>query len=283
MVIVVCGKDWKGQPCQFSMDGYLEKSLREIKEVVKTKDFDYVSIVCGMCGLGKSNFAIQLAKYCCDWFDEKYIAFSAKQFIDITTNCPNNSSVILDESFASLNSRITMTREFLRIVNHLQIIRQKNLFIFLCLPNYFDLSKGVAIYRSRHLFVVYEGQKFGDRGRFLAFGVQEKKMLYILGQKYMNYHAVKANFRGIFYKQKAIDDEVYKKLKLENLSKQDNPEEQKRTRVHLQRDKALWLLHNNFKVPVKELMKHCKMDERAVYFALEAVEEDMKNESGSIC
>lgn len=220
MVVVISGKNWKGEDCQFYLNENHKNNLQEVKDVVLKKDFDYVAIICGLPGLGKSNFAISCAKFLDPNFTEKNIAFTSHQFIELTNNCPNHSAIILDESFASMNSKITMTKEFVQVINHLQIIRQKNLFIFLCLPNFFDLSKGIAIYRSSHLFVVYS-EKFGERGRFAAFGREQKKMLYILGQKYMNYQAVKPNFRGQFTKQTAINEELYKTLKLEHLKAQN--------------------------------------------------------------
>lgn len=220
MVIVISGNDYEGKPCHFYMDENLKNNLDMVKEVVTKKDFDYVAIVAGLPGTGKSNFSINCAKYLDPNFTEDNIAFSAEEFVNITNNCPNNSAVILDESFASLNSKVTLTSDFIRVVNHLQLIRQKNLYIFLNLPNFFDLSKGIAIYRSSHLFVVY-GEKFGDRGSFAAFDRDKKKELYILGQKFMNYLATSPNFRGRFVKQKAIDEEVYKNAKYTHLKSQE--------------------------------------------------------------
>jgi len=221
MVLVFSGKDWKGENCNFYLDGYLKNNLDKVKEVVVGKDWDYVAIVAGDPGTGKSNFSQALAKYCCPWFDESYIAFDTDDFVRITNNCPKNSAVVLDESFQGLNSKVTMTSGFNKIINHLQIIRQKNLFIFLCLPNYFDLAKGIAIFRSTHLFVCYS-PKYGDRGTFMAFDRERKKSLYVNGGKYMNYKAVKANFIGRFVKQKGIDDEKYLELKSKHLMTQSN-------------------------------------------------------------
>lgn len=220
MVIVESGKDIIGNPCKFYLDGYLKRTLDVAKERVLKKNWDYVALVCGLPGSGKSTFVRALAKYCCPWFNLNYVVFSDEEFIKVTTKCPEFSAIVLDESFQSLNSRITWTPEFLRIVNHLQIIRQKHLFIFLCLPNFFDLSKGVALFRSSHLFVTY-AEEDGDRGRFLAFGRGAKTKLYVKGIKFMNYSAERANFFGNYRKYlNIIDDEDYEKKKLEHLQSQ---------------------------------------------------------------
>lgn len=266
MGLIPSGTNWKGEPCEVYLDGYLEKNLKAVKDVVTTKDWDYVALVTGLPGSGKSNFAITMAKYLCPWFDDNYIAFDDNDFIDITTKAKKHSAVILDESFASLNSKVTMSKEFLRIINHLQIIRQKNLFIILVLPNFFDLNKGVAMYRSHHLFLCY-GKEFGDRGNFCAFGREEKKQLYIKGLKFMNYYAEKANFHGKFFKQKVIDEEVYLQKKAAHLQRQSESME-KKVKASMQRDKLIAYVHCKLKVPIEEIIKSMQytkyMVERAI-------------------
>lgn len=228
MVIVNCGVRPDGKPCEFYMHKQLHAALEEVKQVVGTteykgKDWDYVAIVAGNPGVGKSNFAQNCARFCCDWFNEDYIAFTADEFIEITNDCPKNSAVVLDESFASLNTGVSRSSDFLKIINHLQLIRQKNLYIFLCLPNFFDLAKGISIYRSHHLFVCYS-QKFGDRGTFAAYGRSKKRLLYIKGKTFMDYAIEMPNFRGDFRESKCIDHEKYESRKAEHLRLQDNIE-----------------------------------------------------------
>lgn len=220
MVMVESGLDWKGEPCEFYMNVLLHKELTEVKRVVTTSDFDYVSLFCGLPGMGKSNLAQSVAKFLDPNFTVDNICMTAEDFVAKTTTCPKHSAIILDESFASLNSRVATSKDFLKILNHLQIIRQRNLFVLLCLPNFFDLGKAISIYRSMHLFVVY-GAEFGKRGEFAAFGRDKKRNLYIKGLKFMNYQCVSPNFRGKFYKQKAIDDDLYDNKKLEHLREQN--------------------------------------------------------------
>lgn len=195
----------------------IDRELAEVLDKARDRnrrDWDYISIVAGTPGGGKSTFAQNtLAPYCCRWFSNKYIAMTDEDFIRITTKCPDYSAVVLDESFASMNSKIMWSPEFLRIINHIQLIRQKRLFLFLCLPNFFDLSKSIAVFRSSHLFVPYENKE-GRRGSFAAFGREEKTQLYILGSKFVNYNAVDPTFRGRFFKNSQVtDSEAYNKIK----------------------------------------------------------------------
>ena len=220
MVKVTRGKNWKGEPCNFYIDGFLKTNLDGVINMVTNKNWDYVCIVAGIPGAGKSNFAQSGAKYCDPNFNIKNIVFSADDFIKKTNEAEEFSAIILDESFASLNTRISNNANFMKIINHLQLIRQKHLFIFLCLPNFFDLSKGVALYRSSHLFFVYADEE-GNRGRFTAFDREKKRLLYVKGQKFMDYSVVKSNFFGTFTEQKAIDWEAYEELKMNHLKEQE--------------------------------------------------------------
>lgn len=210
-------KNPEGENVPLTIDNQLRTALDIAKSRVK-QNWDYVGIIAGLSGAGKSTMARNtLAKYCCPWFSDKYTAMTDKEFIYITKHCKKFSSVILDESFASMNTKLTFSPEYLRIINHLQIIRQKNLYIFLCLPNFFDLGKNMAIFRSSHLFVTY-AQESGQRGYFLAFGREEKRKLYVKGAKFMDYYAEDPNFKGRFYKNASVNDEkVYEKKKLDNL------------------------------------------------------------------
>jgi hypothetical protein len=220
MAVVVSGLTYDKRPCKMYINGKLMEALQYQMQRVTKKNWDYVGIIAGYPGTGKSVFSRTIAKFCCPWFDEKYIAFTADEFIEITNKCKPYSAVVLDESFQSLNVRVTMSAAFLKIINHLQIIRQKNLFIILCLPNFFDLSKHVAVWRSEHLFVTYEFDG-GKRGRFLAFGKEEKKRLYIAGTKYMNYNAVQCNFVGNYaLNDDILSEEAYQVKKRKHLMEQ---------------------------------------------------------------
>jgi DNA polymerase III delta prime subunit len=214
---VIRGARADGTAMILRVDPKLQMTLNEARKRVVEKKWDYVAIVAGLPGAGKSTLAQTLARYLCPSFDSTYIAFTAEEFIEITNNCPEHSSVVLDESFASLNAKVSMSNDFIKIVNHLQLIRQKHLFIFLCLPNFFDLSKGVAVFRASHLFVAYPTED-GDRGRFLAFDRDAKRKLYIKGSKFMDYNAEKANYFGQFWQNDVVPEMIYEGLKKKHLT-----------------------------------------------------------------
>jgi len=265
------GEKKDGSPKIMKMDRLIYNELKKIKHMVHKKNFDYVALVAGLPGSGKSTLSRTLARYFCPWFDESYIAFTGDDFVDITNDCPEYSAVILDESFASLNSKVGMSSDFVKIINHLQLLRQKHLYLFLCLPNFFDLAKGIAIFRSSHLFVTYFNND-GDRGHFLVFDRDNKRKLYVKGNKYMEYNAQKANFHAKFWEnQDILNVDRYEELKMEHL-KQQNTDDIKKLHQKADRNEILWKLKNKFNWKVDDLAKLAGIDKRNVYRALKSYE-----------
>lgn len=265
-----------GSPKILRLDSLFRPELDKVKVRVRKKNWDYLALVAGLPGSGKSTFARGLARYFCKWFDVNYVAFSGDDFVEITNTCPEYSSVILDESFASLNSKVTQTEDFIKIINHLQLIRQKHLYIFLCLPNFFDLAKGIAIFRSSHLFVTYADEK-GDRGYFLAFDRDNKRKLYVKGSKFMDYNAQKANFYAKFWENEDIlDINEYDRRKKEHLNSQ-NKEEVEKLHNKQQRNKILWRLYSEYDWKVKDLGKLADLDEKSVYKTFALFKKEPKN------
>ena len=268
MVLIKSGLNHKGEVCEFFMEENLVKNAEPVKKVVQTKDFDFVTIIAGIPGAGKTNFSITLAKFFDPDFNIDKICFTADDFISVTNQCPKHSAVILDESFASLNTKVGMSTDFLRIINHLQLLRQKNLFIILNLPNFFDLHKGISLYRSSWLFVVYS-ESFGLRGTFSAYDRDSKRILFVKGSKYMDYNCVRPNFRGRFTRQKAIDDEEYEKRKREHLEQQNQMDSFRGSKLQTQRDALLYYMKNDLNVHVDKLIEITGLGQRTIYKALE--------------
>lgn len=198
------------------MDGYLKTALDTAQQVVK-KDWDMVFIVDGNEGSGKSWLAIQAAYYCDPTLTLDRVAFTPKEFRTCVMRADKYQSVIYDEAFTGLSSRATMTYINRTLVNMLAEIRQKNLFVFIVMPTFFDLDRYAALWRSRGLIHVYTGQGF-KRGYFAFYNTDRKKHLYIEGKKYYSYYKPKPNFIGRFTNTIPIDEEAYRKKKLDSLT-----------------------------------------------------------------
>lgn len=241
LVQIERGKNvYDGNPLNLIIHEKLAQNLKVAYKRVTQKNWDYVAVVAGLPGAGKSTFVRGPARFLCPWFNESYVAFTDKEFIQMTNTVPEYSSVVLDESFASLNTQVNRTPEFLRIINHLQLIRQRHLFIFLCLPNFFDLSKGVGVFRASHLFLVYSGDD-GRRGEFRAYDRERKRRLYVKGYRYLDYACVSANYNGRFaLNTGVVDEQKYEERKREHLLAQsDQLEKNKKVDIYWKRNNII--------------------------------------------
>jgi len=266
----------QGNPRYVKIVGIKEVGVRDTYDIQCKKHHNFSANDIIIHNSGKSTFARGCAKYCCSWFDVNYIAFTSEEFITLTNNCPEYSAVVLDESFQSMNTRVTMSPDFLRIINHLSILRQKHLYIFLCLPNFFDLSKGIAVFRTSHLFVTYE--KEGARGRVLAFGRDTKRRLYVRGSRYMDYDCVRSNFATRYYKNSHIlPEEEYEKRKRQHLMDQDKKIAKIKEPDH-KRNVLMWNLRQKAGMRVKDIAKLAGVVPSTVSEVLKRVAEAKKNE-----
>lgn len=216
-------KVFEGTPRQFSIDGYAAQVFDTAKSVIQ-KDWDMIFCIDGPEGSGKSVFAQQAAAYCDPSFVLERITFTPKEFEHAVKSAQKYQAVIYDEAFTGLNSRSTMSKINKALVNMLAEIRQKNLFIFVVMPTFFDLDRYVAIWRTRGLFHVYTSDKF-ERGFVAFFNRDKKKDLYILGKKFYKYDAPKANFVARFPNIYMVDEAAYRSRKLASLKGREESRE----------------------------------------------------------
>ena len=222
-------KVFEGTKDEFYMDGYMKSNLDVAKKVIKD-DWDMIFCYDGYEGSGKSTVAGQHAFYCDQTLSLKRYAFNGEQFKQVVDRAKQYQAVVYDEAYSGLSSRGAMSKINRSIVSMLTEIRQKNLFVFIVLPCYFDLDKYVALWRSRALVHIYTGDGF-QRGFFEFYNMDRKKNLYVFGKKTYDYGVTKPNFRGRFTKYFPLNVKKYKRLKLEALRdrtlKQMTQEEQK--------------------------------------------------------
>ncbi len=209
---------------KYYMDNYLRQNLEMAKKVIK-KDWDMVFVVDGAEGSGKSVMA-QQAAYCCDnSFNIDRIVFTPYAFRKSILAAKQYEAVVYDEAYTGLSSRATMSLINRTLVSMLAEIRQKNLFVFVVMPTFFDLDKYVALWRSRALIHVYTGKNF-QRGFFAFFNIDRKKILYVGGKKFYSYGVTKANFIGRFINFYVVDEKEYRKKKKESLIKREKQREE---------------------------------------------------------
>lgn len=211
MVIV----DVKGK--QFYMDGITKHDLDRARIMVHS-DSDYMFLCDGEEGAGKSVLTLQNAFYLDPSLDLSRVCFKGDEFKRAVINATQYQAVIYDEAFTGLMSRTTMSYMNTILVSLVSQIRQKNLFIFVNMPTFFDLDKYFALWRGRCLFHVY--YKFDDddkltRGLYAFYNKDFKKSLYLEGKKTLSYFKPKlpsTAYRHFphFY---PVDEAAYRKKK----------------------------------------------------------------------
>jgi len=115
----------------------------------------------------------------------------------------------------TFNSRMFMNKATNTIISMLTMIRKKQLFIIIVAPTFFDITKYIAIHRSRALIHVYS--KGLERGFFTFYNRERKLELYIKGRRDHNMRVTKPNFIGSFTKWFPLEDEDYQVKKDESI------------------------------------------------------------------
>lgn len=206
---------------------YADKALYTALSIYKRgvkHDRDCLGVVVGKPGSGKSVLAQQIAKFLDPGFDLHRVYFEGEKLIralvDPTT--PKYSAFVYDEAREGLNARSSMSRTNKIITDCLAEIRQKNLYIIVVLPDFWDLDANVAKKRSRFLINVKEvpnpnateNEDPFERGYFEFWNEKAKNRLYILGKK--NFHEIDTYspvFVGRFYNQYVTNEEKYREMK----------------------------------------------------------------------
>jgi ABC-type dipeptide/oligopeptide/nickel transport system ATPase subunit len=199
-------------------------------------DRDHVACVVGDPGSGKSVFAHQMAKFFDPGFDETQIYFRGEDLIRklVDPQTPKYTAYVYDEAREGLSARNSMSRINKIITDCLAEIRQKNLFIIVVLPDFWDLDSNVANKRSRCLYHVYEvpnpdageNEDPFQRGYVRYFNRRDKNFLYIKGRKF---HDIQAHTPSLhpftFLNQYVVDENRYRAAKAAALRTNRNLED----------------------------------------------------------
>ena len=229
--IFMTTENTKPDHVDYYFDGYLAQNMAVATRVIR-KDWDMVFCIDGMEGTGKSVLAQQITKFCDPTLNIDRIVFTPREFRQAIMEAQPYQAVIYDEAYTGLNSRATMSMINRTLVTMLAEIRQKNLFVFVVMPTFFDLDKYVALWRSRALIHVYTGDNF-KRGFFAFYNADKKKRLYIDGKKYYNYGQPRPNFVGRFINHYVVDETEYKKKKRSALMDREKKTEEAEKRREL--------------------------------------------------
>lgn len=194
------------------IDPIIKLELDKIKNRVLHRDMDYVGVIDGDEGSGKSVLIMQWLKYMDPTFNLDRIVFKSDDFIklikDPKLKC--GSAILLDEAYNAANSRASMSEVNRSMIAIATEMRQRNLIVFVVLPSFFDLDRALAIHRTRCLVHVYFGEDY-ERGQYIVFPKTEKRELFIAGKKKYDYTYPRSPFPPLrFLDQYVIDEKEYR-------------------------------------------------------------------------
>lgn len=212
-------------------------------------DWDFVIIISGQgtVRVGKSVLAQQIACYWCYAIEKAYgivppftiednIVFHGHELIkkgNKLGEATKYGALIFDEAGADLEGVKAMKKTTQNVKDFFRECGQYNMLNILCLPEFFDLPKGIATNRSNCLidcYVTVNDDDMWERGKFNFFSAPSKKKLYRIGKKELNYAAVKCDFYGTWDNVYTIDEKEYKAAKVTALKTREvvNAREDKR-------------------------------------------------------
>jgi ABC-type dipeptide/oligopeptide/nickel transport system ATPase component len=170
------------------------RELDKVKNRVLKKDRDWVCVIDGEEGVGKSVLAQQIAKYLDPDFNIENIVFNSDDFLKKIKDpkTKKGSCIVLDEAMNAANSRGSLTEVNRSMQGVASEMRQKNLFILMLIPSFFDLDKYFALWRCRALIHLYFTPD--DDRHFVVFPKDQKKLLYLNGKRTYSYVKPKSPF-----------------------------------------------------------------------------------------
>jgi energy-coupling factor transporter ATP-binding protein EcfA2 len=206
----------------YHIDAKMIKFLDKVKKSITKKDKDYVLVVDGYEGSGKSTFAQQIGKYVDPTLDLKRICMTASEFKEAISTADKGQCVIYDEAVTGMTSGDSIARIGKLLKSMMMQMRQKNLFVILIIPTIFELSKYSVLSRARCLYHVYENK--GKLGYWVGYNKKDLRLLYILGKKTYSYK-VKSRFIGRFYGKYVVNEPDYRLKKSDALKLIDTEDE----------------------------------------------------------
>jgi len=228
----------------YYLDGYMRSNLDIIKQQINNHDQDFVGVVDGFEGVGKSVMAMGLGFYVDPSLTIERICFTADEFKEAVNKAKKGQCVIYDEAITGAFSREAIQQMNVILIKMMAQVRQKNLFMLMVLPSFFDLDKNLALWRSKFLVHCHFGKNY-ERGFFKFANLETKKRIYVEGQKTYHYpiDPSKWNFFGRFTKHYPINEKQYRAKKLRSYEESDYTQFSLR-KLRAQRDSLIVVMLN---------------------------------------
>lgn len=212
----------------FFFDSLTYNKIFDIHEGITKHDEDYFIVISGREGSGKSTLAIQIASVLSPNFGLKNICYKPIDLIRGIRYAKKGDVFVLDEGNLFLFSRESMSTDNKFMLKLFALMRQKNLCLIICVPNFFTIDSYVRDHRVNSLINIHRKGSFTNY-RDVAIkiiskeGSKHKKIVGIKcpkGEFYSGYH------NKFFPRLNDVDEESYKAFKGESFDEFLNELEQ---------------------------------------------------------
>jgi hypothetical protein len=147
---------------RYSLSTDIYTLTQVIKNKINNDDSQFLCIISGGVGSGKSLFAQWLGFAIDPTLSEDRICFNKKEFIDAILKY-RNKVIIADEGIAVFFSRASMTKEGRLISELMAQIRQKNLCILICIPEILTMDWTILKAANMAVHVWEDKKKINNR------------------------------------------------------------------------------------------------------------------------
>jgi hypothetical protein len=178
------------------LDGYVMEWMEHAKKAVD-KNWDYVVLIDGVEGSGKSGLAMTCAYYLDKSFSHERVVFTPEQFIEAVDKSSPGQAIVWDEFVLGGLSDDALKEIQTTVIKKLVTIRKKRLYIFLVIPYLFMLRTYFAVGRTRLLIHTHSLDGLA-RGYYRLYNYDAKKKLYFRGKKFYDYAVVGSTKHGMF-------------------------------------------------------------------------------------
>lgn len=132
----------------------VREGYQRIRHKLLHEGWDYVTVVSGTEGTGKSNLGLLLATYEDPEFDGTAVAFTMNDLLPLLERAPKASTVIFDEAVQGAYRRDAMTSENRTLNKAAMIARKRGIHLVLCIPNFWDLDSYFRDHRAKVWFLM---------------------------------------------------------------------------------------------------------------------------------
>lgn len=150
--------------------------LDSVREIITTKDYDWLHVIVGPEGIGKTSLGWSMCKHIDpDFNGHDDAVFSYKELVDAVDGY-TGKAILIDEGAMVFYSRESMNSVNKKAIKLMTAIRTKNLFIVICIPNFWILDKYIREHRVKTVSrVVKRGWQWHFSPRTVKFFVRDKK------------------------------------------------------------------------------------------------------------